>query len=322
LENVGGSGETFTAEITPPANQQGGQYRLRIRMTYSSTPEPCGSSSYGEVEDYTVFIGESLSANFNADVTEICEGLEVNFADNSSGDVDTWSWEFEGGTPATSTQENPTVSYAVSGSYDVTLTVTGEDGSNSMTMEDYITVMAMPETAGTIDGNDETCQGYEENYSVDAIANAQSYTWVIDPAEAGDLTINNNELTLAISDTYTGAATLKVCGGNSCGDGGWSEIFNLTVNTCVGFGEYSDDLNLSIYPNPASTVLNINLTGISESVEFTLLNYQGSQVYNQKIGQLNGFVSHQLNIDEYASGIYYLRLKSNDETIIRKVVIK
>nr|NQU93857.1 T9SS type A sorting domain-containing protein [Bacteroidota bacterium] len=54
LDNVGGQGETFTGEITVPQGTVSGDHRMRVRMTYSSPPEPCGSSSYGEVEDYTI----------------------------------------------------------------------------------------------------------------------------------------------------------------------------------------------------------------------------------------------------------------------------
>ena len=49
-----GGGQTFTGQITVPQGTQGGEKRMRVRMTYSSAPSPCGNSSYGEVEDYTV----------------------------------------------------------------------------------------------------------------------------------------------------------------------------------------------------------------------------------------------------------------------------
>ena len=55
-----GGGATFTGNIVAPAGQQSGQYRMRVRMTYSSSPAPCGSASYGEVEDYTILIGSQM----------------------------------------------------------------------------------------------------------------------------------------------------------------------------------------------------------------------------------------------------------------------
>ncbi len=61
IENVGGIGETFVGLITVPENTPDGFYRLRVRMTYNTQPYPCGESSYGEVEDYTIRVGDSLA---------------------------------------------------------------------------------------------------------------------------------------------------------------------------------------------------------------------------------------------------------------------
>lgn len=55
-----GSGP-YTANIQPPVAALAGETRLRIRITYSQTPEPCGIDSYGEVEDYTIFVSNWLS---------------------------------------------------------------------------------------------------------------------------------------------------------------------------------------------------------------------------------------------------------------------
>ncbi|MEN6296299.1 MAG: immunoglobulin domain-containing protein [Chloroherpetonaceae bacterium] len=49
-------GATYTGSITVPSAALGGTTRMRVRMTYSSTPTPCGSSSYGEIEDYSVYV--------------------------------------------------------------------------------------------------------------------------------------------------------------------------------------------------------------------------------------------------------------------------
>jgi len=55
LENIGGSGQTFEGTIIVPIGSSD-DYRMRVRMTYNETPQPCGSSSYGEVEDYTILV--------------------------------------------------------------------------------------------------------------------------------------------------------------------------------------------------------------------------------------------------------------------------
>jgi hypothetical protein len=57
LTNVGGTGSSFTGSITVPAGTPNGDYRMRVRMTYSTAPTPCGPSTYGEVEDYTINVG-------------------------------------------------------------------------------------------------------------------------------------------------------------------------------------------------------------------------------------------------------------------------
>lgn len=62
----------------------------------------------------------------------ICFGSSVVFNDDSwRADVDTWSWSFPGGTPATSTATNPTVTYNTPGWHDVTLTVTNSAGTET-----------------------------------------------------------------------------------------------------------------------------------------------------------------------------------------------
>jgi PKD repeat protein len=83
---------------------------------------------------------QSLTAFFVAEETDVCENEEVQFNDYSLGVVTSWSWEFPGGNPATSTEENPVVTYADFGTYDVTLTVSDGTDTQTITQEAYITV--------------------------------------------------------------------------------------------------------------------------------------------------------------------------------------
>lgn len=67
-------------------------------------------------------------ANFVYTPTSGIEGASVAFTDTSSGTITGWQWDFGDGT--TSTESNPSHIYAKPGTYDVTLRVSGTDGSD------------------------------------------------------------------------------------------------------------------------------------------------------------------------------------------------
>jgi len=48
---------TYTASITPPSDAAKGNTGMRIRITYTGSVNPCGSTTWGEVEDYTLYVG-------------------------------------------------------------------------------------------------------------------------------------------------------------------------------------------------------------------------------------------------------------------------
>lgn len=59
-------------------------------------------------------------------------GVPVTFTDCSTNYPDSWLWTFEGGTPATSEEQNPTVTYLGQGSYELSLTATNAGGSQTI----------------------------------------------------------------------------------------------------------------------------------------------------------------------------------------------
>ncbi len=80
-------------------------------------------------------------ADFSAPSTTVCQGSSVSFVDNSLNLPTSWSWTFQGGSPGTSTQQNPTITYNTAGTFNVTLTATNPVGSDSETKTGYITVL-------------------------------------------------------------------------------------------------------------------------------------------------------------------------------------
>lgn len=81
-------------------------------------------------------------AAFSADDVDVSTGATVNFTDSSSNNPTSWSWIFESGSPATSSDQNPSIVYDVVGLFDVSLTATNAGGSDDEVKVDYITVTA------------------------------------------------------------------------------------------------------------------------------------------------------------------------------------
>ncbi len=82
-------------------------------------------------------------ADFEANETLIPPGCAISFTDLSSGIPTSWNWQFEGATPSTSTERNPSgIVYESSGVYQVQLKAINEAGVDSVIFTDYITVDA------------------------------------------------------------------------------------------------------------------------------------------------------------------------------------
>jgi PKD repeat protein len=79
-------------------------------------------------------------AAFSVSETMATPGSSVQFSSNSSGSNLVHQWTFEGGSPATSTATNPAVTYSSLGTFNVTLTVSNNGGSNTMVKTDYIVI--------------------------------------------------------------------------------------------------------------------------------------------------------------------------------------
>src|SRR5690606_22446964 len=154
------------------------------------------------------------TADFEADATSICAGESVEFTDLSLGTIIDWEWTFPGGSPATSAIQNPTVTYANAGTYDVTLTVSDGVNDETVTFTNYITVNALPATPTiTPSGSTSICTGN----SVDLTSSYPSgNVW------------STTETSATISVNSTGTYSVTHTDGNGCSS--TSTTTNVTVN--------------------------------------------------------------------------------------------
>lgn len=84
---------------------------------------------------------EICKAEFYAEKEVICVGDSIQFTDASYHGAIGWDWTFQGGTPATSMDQNPTITYNTPGIYEVTLTATDGNNQETTTKTAYIRVL-------------------------------------------------------------------------------------------------------------------------------------------------------------------------------------
>jgi len=137
-----GDGGSSTAENPVYTYATPGTYTVSLTATSSG-----GSDTRTKV-DYVTVDEPPLVADFTGTPTTGVAPLTVDFTDTSTGTITSWAWDFGDG--GTSTAQNPSHTYAASGLYTVSLTVTGTLGTDSVTKVDYITANDPPPTADFI----------------------------------------------------------------------------------------------------------------------------------------------------------------------------
>ena len=168
-------------------------------------------------------LSSPLNVQFSANPATVCVNTPVQFSDQTTGGTTTsWNWSFPNGSPATSTLQNPTVTYFQPGTYAVSLTVS--DGTFLSSYQDtaFIVVEAPPANPSAIVGNVAPCINTLENYSVTNDPTV-FYNWTL---QSGWLGMSNSNTIAVTFDNTSGP--LSVTTNNSCGASAPS-VLNINV---------------------------------------------------------------------------------------------
>jgi PKD repeat protein len=173
-------------------------------------------------------------ANFSANVVSGCPGFSVQFSDDTFNNPTSWLWSFPGGTPSTSTDQNPIVTYANPGTYNhVSLVVQNSFGTDSIVKLNYIAVSPQIVPSISLLGNDTLCQG--ESVTLKS-TNAQSFWWY--PNGFGNISFS--------TDTA-----------------GFYAVRTTDVFDCV---TYSDTIQIVVLPAPAAATISFSNDTLYTSV--------------------------------------------------------
>ncbi|MBL7941125.1 MAG: PKD domain-containing protein, partial [Flavobacteriales bacterium] len=149
--------------------------------------------------------GIAPDAVFSASSTSACANGAIDFTDSSANVPTNWTWTFEGGTPSSSNAQHPQdITYANAGTYDVTLTVSNDFGSDTYTWNNYIVVNAGPNV--TLTGTNPTCNGAVDGEVQNSVTGVGPYTY----------SWNSGQTSQNLSGVGAGVYVVTVTDANGC----------------------------------------------------------------------------------------------------------
>lgn len=267
------------------------------------------SENSNDTETKTAYITvlPVTSADFVASATEVFVGESVTFT-NLSENATSFFWSFEGGNPETSTEVNPVVTYNTPGFYNVSLFATNGHGSDLETKTEYIYVKAIATADFTVDAT--TVLVGEPVVFTNLSQNATSYYWSFPGAEPSTSQAENPEVVYQNAGVYS--VTLFATNGSSS-DMETKEGYITVVETV------SIDNNLeneaSIYPNPASSVMNVRAEGMQHICIFDIT---GKVVLEKEVSS----DYETVDVSMLKASAYAVRITTNSGTIVKNIVIE
>ncbi len=237
-----GDGATATDQNPLHSYTVAGVYAVTLTVTNA-----CGDDTETKTEYITV--GTSPIADFAADPTVFCEESTVDFTDLSQF-AETWLWDFGDGN--TSPDQNPSHTYAATGTYTVTLTVTNRCGEDSITKEAFI-LIGQPPIADFTSDVTETCVGADVQFT-DLSQHADTWTW--DFGDGTTSILQNPTHSYATAGVY--AVTLTVT--NACGEDSETKAEYITVGRGP-IADFTSDETVLCEPGP------VHFTDLSQDAD-------------------------------------------------------
>jgi hypothetical protein len=143
--------------------------------------------------------------------------------------------------------------------------------------------------------------------------NASSYQWFLDGS------VIPNQTNKTITPAANGLYSVEITDNNGCKN--ISDTYNYTS---VNLNEITQENDISIFPNPNSGSFYVKLP-LSENKQYSIQLYSidGKMVYNKNIDLLQSNDNlMEIKLDNVASGLYNLSIRTSTEVYFNKLIIK
>ena len=263
-----------------------------------------------------VMDADKLTALFGANPTSGMAPLIVSFTDSSTGSPTNWLWEF--GDNQTSTAQNPTHTYTKSGSYTVKLTASNGASTDTRTIFSLINVVEPMEMtadflATPTNGDIPLTVQFTDNSTGSPVG------WIWDFGDNKVSTEANPVHVYEKEGVYT--VTLKAMKGSASNIAVKTDFIKASIHVSVT-NIHESDINVQILPslNNGIFVLKIE-NSVDNAVKMKIIDEIGREVYSDSFEFAGEGLSRTINLSNFKSGIYFVKLKFTDCEITKKIII-
>ena len=125
-----------------------------------------------------------------------------------------------------------------------------------------------------------------------------------------------------VSSFYTVYAYLRsVCNSSSSFVSAWD--FNSHTTSSGGRLAQTDEFFVNVYPNPTNGLVNVNLKVEKEDTySIRLIDSFGKKVFETQENLSNGNVSYQIDLTNYANGVYHLQIVNTENVRNERIIVQ
>lgn len=289
-----GDGNTSTTQNPNHTYAAPGNYTVCLVATNA-----CGSDSSCNNISVTCAAPDAI-------FSDSIDGLTFYFTDQSTNSPTSWYWDFDDGN--TSTQQNPTHTFAAPGLYDVCLVATSVCGSDSFCVLETA-ICAQPEAGFTYTTNMATVQ-----FTDTSGVNPTNWNW--DFGDGNTSVLQNPSHTYASSGTYLVClAASSVCGADTVCD---------SVNIVIIGRDLPLAGDFKLYPNPSNGPLHLSLPADESIQTVKVLDLMGRSMFRIS-GEENPAASGpemSINLSELPTGAYFIEVQGRNGRYVKRLILE
>ncbi len=277
--------------------------------TYNMTLTVWNACDTTSIQQTVAILLPPTAGFFVEDTTLSCATATVVFENNSSPNSASFQWSFPGGSPASSIDLNPSVTFSNSGTYTAQLIVSNSVGNDTLEQTFNVQIFDFP----VADFSYQAFPGGVLRFS-NLSQNAVSYTW-----DFGDgyPQVPGNDIHHQYA--MSGAYTVTLIAVSPCGVSILQQTIEVVVSG-VATGEPQGLGIVRLFPNPASDWLTVDCSqATAQPVEIQIFDASGKLIFEKN---KNLEVINEIALGNFPPGAYQVAVRFEKGKLVRQVVKK